>query len=201
MKSRFTIILIFISAYCFAQPSVNMVYNGNKAFKDGDFPTAIHYYQLAIEKDNNPIAKFNLANALLKEKKIEPALRYFMELSATAKETEIKAKAFYNKGVIEVKQKQLQEGIESFKKSLVLNPNDKDAKENLQKAINELKNQQKSRSEESKKSQPKPQYTKNKKDPARQLMEQKFNELRNKERQLQKMLQQKPGLKQREKDW
>jgi len=37
--------------------------------------------------------------------------------------------------------------------------------------------------------------------PNPQMMEQKFNELRDKEKQLQKMLQQKPNQSQPDKDW
>ncbi len=203
MKSFLSILFISFVLTSLSQPADNLVYDGNKAFHEGNFATAIDYYQKAIQNNHeNAIAKFNLANAFLKDKKTEAALRYFSEVAQTARKSEIRAKAFYNKGVVEARQRQLAEAIESFKKSLLLQPDDDDAKENLQKAINELKKQQQNRQENhSDKPKPNPRENKNKENPAASLMEQKFNELRDKEKQLQKTLQQKPRMEQPEKDW
>ena len=46
---------------------------------------------------------------------------------------------YYNKGAILSRQKKLEESIEAYKNSLRLNPDDKEARENLQKALLELK--------------------------------------------------------------
>ena len=51
----------------------------------------------------------------------------------------IKAKSYYNKGAILSSQKKLEESIEAYKNAFRQNPDDKEARENLQKALLELK--------------------------------------------------------------
>ena len=53
----------------------------------------------------------------------------------------LKAASHYNAGVSYSKQKDLQSSIEAYKAALRVNPNDKEARENLQKALSELKKQ------------------------------------------------------------
>ena len=52
---------------------------------------------------------------------------------------DIRAKSFYNKGVILSQQKNLEESIEAYKNAIRLDPSDKQARENLQKALLELR--------------------------------------------------------------
>ena len=68
---------------------------------------------------------------------------------------EFKAKAWYNKGAVLSRQKKLEESIEAYKNTLRLDPNDKEARENLQKALLELKkkNPPKKKEEDKKKKQ------------------------------------------------
>lgn len=203
MKNTITLLLLLVVGLkVSAQDRDNLVYNGNRAYEKADYTTATKYYEDALSKDpKNAIAKFNLAMAFVRQRKMNDAIRFFAELGKNAKETDIKAKAWYNKGVAEARQHQLQNAIESFKKALLLQPDDRDTKENLQKAIVELRKQQKTSSEKESKPIPKPKERKDANNPAALLMDQKFNELRDKEKQLQKMLQQKPKVEQPEKDW
>lgn len=203
MKNTFAILLFLMGALkADAQDRDNLIYNGNRAYEKADYAAAIKYYEDALSKNpGNSVAKFNMAMAFVRERKINDAIRYFGEIGKNAKETDIKAKALYNKGVAEARQQQLQKAIESFKEALLLQPNDRDTKENLQKAMVELRKQQKSSAEKESKPIPKPKERKDANNPAALLMDQKFNELRDKEKQLQKMLQQKPKVEQPEKDW
>jgi tetratricopeptide (TPR) repeat protein len=54
----------------------------------------------------------------------------------------VKATSYYNQGVIYSKLKDLDNSIEAYKSALRNDPNDKDARENLQKALLEKKKQQ-----------------------------------------------------------
>ena len=89
--------------------------------------------------------------------------------------------SWYNQGVAFTKQKNLEEGIESYKKSLRLNPNDQEARENLQKAILELKKRMEQQNQ-SKRPQPKM---------SEKETEQKLKDLQNKEKMVMDSLQKK----------
>ncbi len=93
---------------------------------------------LEAEPANNT-AKFNQANTLFKQdKKVEAAV-LFNDITKTTTDKDLLAKAWYNKGVILSDQKNLEESIEAYKNALRNNPADKEARENLQKALLELK--------------------------------------------------------------
>jgi Ca-activated chloride channel family protein len=153
-----------------------------------------------LRKDpENNIARFNLANALQKQNEIKEAKKNYDEVIEKADINSLKAESNYNKALAYIKEKDLLQAIASFKESLKQNPNDDDARENLQKALNELKKQQqqkqpKNQKPQNQKQQKQPQLNKN-------MMQQKFNELRNQEKQLQQKLQTKNNTVQPEKDW
>jgi tetratricopeptide (TPR) repeat protein len=184
-----------------AQEADRIIKKGNDAYTKGDYKNAAELYKKALTKDSkNNIARFNLGNAQMKQKDVLSAEKYYEEVAATENDASLKAKAFYNKGVVEVREQKLVEAIDAFKQALLLTPDDDEMRENLQKALNELKQQQQQNSPKQNKENK--QKQKQKKQPSNpEMMEQKFSELRDKEKQLQKMLQRKPNNNQPEKDW
>jgi tetratricopeptide (TPR) repeat protein len=72
----------------------------------------------------------------------------------------VKQKAYYNKGVAYQKAKKLPECITAYKNALILNPNDEDARQNLQRALKEQQKQQQQQNKNQDKNQ-----NKNKKKP------------------------------------
>lgn len=182
-----------------AQPVNNYIQKGNDAYKKGDYNTAVEQYKNALRKDpKNNTARFNLANALLKQNETKQANKYYDDIITEADINSMKSESNYNKALSFIKEKDLLNAIAAFKESLKENPNDDDARENLQKALNELKKQQS-------KPQNKPQQQNQKHQKQQPLnkdmMQQKFNELRNQEKQLQQKLQSKNNTVQPEKDW
>ena len=203
MKLLLTIIYVLCFQLLEAQEVNVIVKDGNDAYKKGDYKNAAEFYKKVLGKDaKNSTAKFNLANALQKQSNFTDAEKYYEE-AADVNDAGFKAKALYNKGLSQVQQQKLTEAVEAFKQSLTLAPDDNDTRENLQRAINELKKKQQSQpQQQDKKDQPKPKQDKNNnKKPNKEMMEQKFNELRDKEKQLQKMLQKKINMEQPDKDW
>lgn len=187
----------------FAQKVNSIIKSGNDAYKKGDYKNAEKFYKEALEEDNdNLFAQFNLGNALLKQNNIIEAAKYFSKASEAASDNDFKAKVFYNKGLTMIKYQKLPEAIDAFKESLLLDPEDNDTRENLQKAIEELKKQQHQQPQQKPDQQKKPPPPKPQNKTAnRDLMEQKFDELRDKEKQLQKLLQKKSNDNQPDKDW
>jgi len=142
MRKNLTILFMFTSLYSFSQskPVEKTIQAGNDYYKQQQFAKASEEYSKVIAADpSNTTAKFNQANALYKQdKKVEAAI-IFAEVANNITDKEIRSKAFYNKGVILGQQKNLEESIEAYKNALRNKPDDKEARENLQKALLELK--------------------------------------------------------------
>ena len=142
MKKNLTILFVFTSLYSFSQskPVEKTIQAGNDYYKQQQFAKATEEYNKAVADDpTNSTAKFNQANALYKQDKKVEAAKTYAEVASNTTDKEIRSKAFYNKGVILTQQKNLEESIEAYKNALRNNADDKEARENLQKALLELK--------------------------------------------------------------
>ena len=190
MRIQVTILLISICSYSFGQlPEVEKaIQAGNDFYKQQQYDQAAAEYKKALTKvPGNSKAKFNLANTTAKQGKPDEAVKSFTEISDNAKEVDLKSKAFYNKGAVLSQQKKLEESIDCYKNALRQNPDDKEARENLQKALLELK----------KKNPPKPKKEDQKKNPQKQPpskmnrkeAEQRLKLLEQKEKEVQQRLQ------------
>jgi len=187
---KFIVIVILVSASFFAQSQVvaKATQKGNEYYKQQQFEKAAEEYNKALlAEPENTTTKFNLANSLQKQGKQEEALKVFSELSEKANEKELKSKAFYNKGVVLTQQKKLEESIEAYKNALRQNPDDKEARENLQKALLELKKKnppkkeekenQKKKQQEQQKKQKQPKMSPKEAEQRLKLLEQKEKEV------------------------
>lgn len=203
-----SLLLVFFSVSSFAQQSNEAVQQGNDAYKNGEYNAAIKDYSKALQTDKtNTAAWFNMGNALQKNTSPEDAAKSYDEAIKNATDDDLRSKAYYNKALAMLQQKNLQDAINAMKQSLRLTPEDNDARENLQKALNELKKQQQQQQKQKQQQknpqqQQQPQQKKQQKMMDKQMMEQKFQELRNQEKEIQKQLQQqKASTQQQEKDW
>jgi len=149
MKNVFILLLLF-SAKTFAQNAATYISKGNEYFLGLQFDLAEAQYRLAVEREpNNSEARYNLGNALMQQKKYKAAIEMYEDVITTDNRN-IKAAAYYNAGVSYSKQKDLPNSIEAYKNALRINPNDKEARENLQKALSELKQQQNQQNKQNK---------------------------------------------------
>jgi len=142
MKRRLTIWGLFFTAISSGQsvPAKKSIHTGNEFYKKQEYAKAAAEYSKALQADpGNSTAKFNQAITLYKQDQKVEAVQIFSLLGRETEEKDLKSKSFYNKGVILSRQKNLQESIEAYKNALRINPNDKEARENLQKALLELK--------------------------------------------------------------
>jgi len=142
MKRIFYLVFFILSLSATAQdPQVQgYIRNGNTYYMQGQYEQAVAEYVKALQLDPaNSIARFNHANALYKAGLQVEASQKFTEISSAESSREMKAKSYYNKGVILSAQKNLEESIEAYKNALRQDPDDLQARENLQKALLELK--------------------------------------------------------------
>ncbi len=149
--------IFVLTLFCFANiiaaaQNVNASINsGNEFYKLSQFDKAEAAYRQALQQDpNNATAQYNLANALHKQKKYDEAIAVLERLNAAAADKH--AAVNYNEGVAHSKQKSLEKSVEAYKQSLKVNPNDVQVRENLQKALRELKQKQQEQQQKQKQS-------------------------------------------------
>ena len=183
----------------YSQEAEKYIRAGNDFYKKQQFEKAEQEYRRAVAKDtSNPIAKFNLGNTLYRLGEKDEAVEIFNRQIAGEKEPGSMGKLYYNKGVVLSSQKNLEGSIDAYKNALRQDPNDKDARENLQKALLELQ-----------KRNPPPPKKENKKNKQQQQpemnskeAEQKLRQLEQKEKEVQQRLQkEKAKGNSQPKDW
>ena len=178
MKHLIVILFLSTTAVLRAQQENSIIQQGNNFYRQQEYDKAESEYEKALQNSpNNKIAKFNLANALIKQDKKPDADKLLAELNVNENKTAIRPKATYNQGVLLTQQKKLEESIEAYKETLRLDPNDKEARENLQKALLELKKKNPPKKQEKKKEeqkqQPKPKISPREAEQQLKLLEQK----------------------------
>jgi len=110
---------------------------GNSAYKQKDWPKAFECYSRAIEKD--PADKrlnYNLGDAFYRMEEYAKAAEAFDQAAASPKTA---ARAHYNRGNALFKSGDLAGAIAGYRKALDLDPDDENAKFNLQKALEQKK--------------------------------------------------------------
>ncbi len=140
-----------LSASSFAQSPKESIIKGNKSYKENNFDAAENEYRDALKNsDTNVTASYNLGNVLYRKNSTEEAVKSYDNAIANTKNNSVKQEAFYNKGVAYQKAKKLPECITAYKNALILNPNDEDARQNLQRALKEQEQQQKQQPQQNK---------------------------------------------------
>jgi Ca-activated chloride channel homolog len=205
MKSIFFLILLPIAFSATAQKTTQLIEKGNENYKQKQFGKAKEAYNKAIEADrSNAVAQFNSGNASQRMNKFEDASRCYEAAALATTDPFVKAQAYYNQGLSYVRQNKLVEAVDAFKRSLRLNANDNDARENLQKAVKELKLQQQQnndRQDNKDKKKPKDEPKQNKSRLSEEFVNQKLKELADEEKKLQRQLQKKNQSNRQLKDW
>ena len=147
-----------------------------EAYNQGNYQKSYEVYS----KFNNDEAKFNAADSLYKMKKYKQALKLYSEI----KDKKLKEKSLYNQGNCYAKMGKIDEAIKSYEESLKINPNDKDAKYNLELLKKHKKNNKndknKKQNQQNKKKNSKKQDKQNKNNQNNQNKSQKNSENKNK---------------------
>ena len=116
------------------------VKKGNRLYQDGKFDEALKtYVDGQIEHADDLALKYNIAASHYKTKNYDEAVKGYLDVAASAKDAGLQEKSLYNCGNALYQQGKLEESIEYYKKALGLNPDDQDAKHNLEFVQEELK--------------------------------------------------------------
>ena len=124
---------------------------GSSLYQEEQYDEAMKsFVDAQIESPEEPKLKYNLANTHYKMNNYEEAVKNYQDVAATAQDIQLEEKSLYNIGNALYRQGKLEEAIEYYKKALELDPDDQDAKYNLEFVREEIKrrlNQAKEREE------------------------------------------------------
>jgi len=122
-----------------AQAAREKVFEGNKLFNEEKFDEASNKYQDALLEDpGSSIIQFNVGNVLYKKNNYEKALESYNK-SLDSDDVLFQAQSYYNIGNTLYRSGKLPESILAYERALKLNPDDQDAKHNLEFVRNKLK--------------------------------------------------------------
>jgi len=157
-----------------AQNEKALIKKGNEAYEKKEYGNAVKNYQQATDKKpGDPVAQYNLGNALYKNNKAEEAVNAYDQALANSSAVADKAKTFYNKGVVLQNNKKLPECIEAYKNALKLDPKDEDARLNLQRALQQQKQQEQKKDNKENKEKKKPKEDEKQKEQEKQKQDEK----------------------------
>jgi tetratricopeptide (TPR) repeat protein len=186
---------------------------GNNLYNRGKHDEALSRYQMAevLEPDATSI-HFNLGNALFRLGRYQDAARE-LELVMIDKKPERRANAMYNMGNVAFKAGQLDPAIKAYAGALAINPNDRQAKQNLEFCLKK-KQEQQNKPDSSKQNQQQNQHQQQNQQQQQQQQqpqpkqgmdknqaERIVQAVENKEKEEQKKQRQAGGKKQVEQDW
>ena len=215
------IVLLLVAGTAAAQSDRQLVRQGNKQFKAGNFADAEVAYRKAIEKNpRNPQAVYNLGLSLMRQQKDSAAVQQFMDAGKMETNPIRRAQSYHNAGVICQGKRMYGEAIEVYKEALRNNPTDDQTRYNLavckrqqQQQQQQQKQQKQDQKQEQKKEEQKQEQQQQQKQEqqkqqdqqmSRENAEQMLNAAMQEEKQTQqrmKKAQQQPNRRKLEKNW
>ena len=126
-----------------AQVDKRDVRRGNRDFKKENYNEADIDYRKALVKDSTSVAaNYNLANTLFRQGDMEQAKKMLERVKDSAPATESAADYYFNLGDVAIALQDWQGAVDALEQSLLINPDDLQAKENYIYAKKKLENQQ-----------------------------------------------------------
>ena len=188
MRKLIIYIFLLASNYSHSQNKVELLNKGNDRYNAEEFEQAETLYKEALDKDNHYYkANLNVGHALFRQahilikqqdslgiKKLEESERFYNNSVELTENKDQKAESYYNLGNAQLLSQKLEGSIESYKKSLRLNPDNINAKKNLALAQYLLKKQEEEQEKkQEKKENPNPENKEEKSDQPQEEQEKK----------------------------
>ena len=132
MRKIITLLLLLVPSLVLAS-AWSSVRKGVEKFEKEKYGEALESFRNAeMDDPDSPIIHYNLASALYKEKKYDKALEEYNKAVEMATGDELLAKIYYGMGNAYFQNDSLLRAIDAYKKSLEYEPDDEDAKYNLE---------------------------------------------------------------------
>lgn len=134
MSNKIAIFLLIASmtSVADAQTKESHIRSGNSNFKRGNYNVAADFYKKSLDKKYNDKAQFNLGDAYYCQKNFEEAARSFKSVTDRNVTPQMEADAYYNLGNSMMEQQKYDEAFQAYKECIKLNPDDEDARYNLE---------------------------------------------------------------------
>jgi tetratricopeptide (TPR) repeat protein len=111
---------------------------GNTLYEQGQYDSALAAYQAAqVVSPDSPEAYYNAASAYGQKGEYDKAIAALQQALKTT-DVELKTRAYFNLGNIYFQMQRFDDAVESYQQALIFNPNDDDARHNLELAIKRL---------------------------------------------------------------
>lgn len=126
------VIFFMVDACAQNMPERGLVRKGNRQFAKQRYEQSADSYQQALVYDSTSFAaKYNLGSAMFRTERYDRAEQLLTVAAADSLQSaEERAEAYYNLGNAQFAQQKLQEALQSYRRSLTLNPDDMEAKYN-----------------------------------------------------------------------
>ena len=151
MPERGTLVVAIALALCLMACGVTPAEinnSGHEAYLNGDYATALESYQDAWERSTESSEPhYNSANALYRMEEYEEALQGYDE-SIRHAEGDLRSRGVFNRGNTAFQQQQYAQAVEAYKEVLRMDPDDQDAKHNLELALSRTPPQDQQQQEE-----------------------------------------------------
>lgn len=133
-KSKVAIAVVFgLAAFTLATPELHAAkaHQGEQAYNQENWPRALHdFLDAQVEDPDNLNLMYNLGNTYYKTGDYQKAARMFADTAANG-QPDLAQKSYYNLGNVAYRRGKLQEAIQFFDRALQMDPEDQDAKYNL----------------------------------------------------------------------
>lgn len=137
------VLMMLLPSVAFAQSDRKDVRRGNRDYRKQNWKEAEIDYRKALVKDSTSVAaNFNLAADLYRQGDAQSAMKSMQKVEQGAIENGHGADYYYNLGDMALASKDYKTAVDAFAKSLIMRPDDLDAKENYIYARKMLENQQ-----------------------------------------------------------
>jgi len=150
-KPVFALVILTLSLLVAAcSPSAEKLNkDGNSAYAKQAYEEALSAYQFAqIESPELAEPYYNAANSLYRQGMYAEALEQISQALSFAKEETLAENSFYNLGNSSFSTQEWETAIEAYKEALLLNPDDLDAKYNLELALQQMQQQEQQEEQE-----------------------------------------------------
>ena len=146
--------LVVLAALGEALPFKSQINQGNDYYKKGEYKKAAGKYGEVLQKKKEPLALFNLGDAIYKEGNFSESEKIFSVLTKEAVNNRLREAVLYNLGNAQFRQENYQGAINSYEEALKIDEKDQEAKYNLElarKMLNNPKKQAQKKQEENNK--------------------------------------------------
>nr|MBS0038261.1 tetratricopeptide repeat protein [Saprospiraceae bacterium] len=114
-----------------AQSAAELKREGDKKYLEENYPEAEETYRKSLSEESRAEALFNLGNSLYQQGKFDEAAEYFSKATEEFDQSGQLSDAHYNLGNALFEKSELGPALEAYRKSLIHNPDNRDARNNF----------------------------------------------------------------------